>query len=1607
MDRRGQYQFSQAFSHIIPSEHESVNPNTASLNYKASLFQLRGVRPSIDLKLHIVYSFGTVGTFGLPPNWSFDLPYVLDGKSVTVSGRTYVIDPEWSDVKGHASGLKYVNNHGIRFQKIEPPQDLPSGLPGQYAYRLDQADGSKDYFDEYGRPLEHHDIYSNFIYYSYQEAAESGVDGRNILLDYIQDSWGQKVRFGYMDGSEFVCTLPDGSSTTVVFSQDGIITIDDPASLRTVFEYVPFVGNSRKKVLSSITYPTGLTSRYDYGVTQYYDADGSTKNMPKVNDHYHLDVDGQVYSHTSYDLGWFSGGNTYTGAAIGLKMAGATDTLMDGDGKALTYRYSIYSSRPSIQLMVNRYDVTQTSYDQNENALTRTTTFINNYHLPVEQIQYTADNHKGFKEAFRTVYSYEISIDQGSRATTYNLPASTEAFYNKASKGEPDWQPLSFTQAKYNEYGNLVSSSEELQVAGSGYVKQTTTQNEYMTTAVNIQVVEKSVRIDEVTHTEELTENVPTADGRAVASTTTLFRAGIGKPVQPWTQRLFEYDSRGRNSTETIAWAHGAHVPDGSVGSVTNKIKYAFSNGTLTQTGYDADNNATIVTYDMRKHAGPITSKKLPLGQTETFEYDKISRLTKHIDALGHVTTVTHTIGMNGGSQREESPMGYIKISNFDILGREKDVFDNGDPTKPSTQTSRLFSRKCYDCRSRVKESTDKLGLTTTYTYDGLDRQLSVTDPKGNIVCNIYDDASRTVTQTMNGDLRTITQLNGRSEKVKVASYPDSGDSSTNHFLVEDIIYDGNQRVLSSVLSQTSRFGGEPTILEKTDTEYGPISVTLSKTTAGYTDAGKDVVKRRFTLDLFGNIYTWIKETNYADGRSFQHHGPVEIYDKNNRLVVYRNQLGNQETSTYNANGWLQQTTRFDKSPVTWTCDDVGQFIKTAYPSGITESKYNADGRLSEVKDHTGTIRYKTSLDGTLTTVTYPDGRIQSNTLDSYNRGVKETDVFGVSRTMDFGATGEVSHRKCKTDTVTYHYGVVNHMRDQCIGFTLRGGRTYETKIYYDGFGRLSRTIVQDSDSKVLLDTTYIFNAKGKVQSLQTKSATSLDLDSQRNLVYDGVGQLVKDSRKSKSSSVTIYTYDGNSNILSKVIDGKKIIMSYNKIDQRIDGGFQYDVNGRMTGDNQGYHYKFDDRDRLISVQIGASDSSSFDYRADNYLSRCDGAEMYYSGGKVNAMEITSDTGSMNASIFSGERDLIASYNNNNTSDYFHDSLGSTALLSGENRDVSITYDAYGVPKTSSPIETRSSFGFGQEFTDQASGLVYLRSRYYSPKQMAFISMDHNRQENRYSYCEGDPMNNVDPLGQSWISVAALGVGLAVGGLATAGFGYAVEASLLYMEVSQLTAAAASAAVGGAAGNVVGGFASAQVSGANYTAENAIIDATVGAIGGLSGNLMKKTATEYAARVGENLGEMGQKAIAAGIVGAVDSGTQAFTRPLLTGEPINPFKVIGSAAGGFVAGAVLQAYAKEMAKAQVKALSPRVMATTRQFLSRVRSRVQAANPSEISMLTAESIELVAFTSGRSSSIDLGSLDQASSTAVSRLGILSPYGAVGGDHNDIPLLITKL
>ena len=70
--------------------------------------------------------------------------------------------------------------------------------------------------------------------------------------------------------------------------------------------------------------------------------------------------------------------------------------------------------------------------------------------------------------------------------------------------------------------------------------------------------------------------------------------------------------------------------------------------------------------------------------------------------------------------------------------------------------------------------------------------------------------------------------------------------------------------------------------------------------------------------------------------------------------------------------------------------------------------------------------------------------------------------------------------------------------------------------------------------------------------------------------------------------------------------------------------------------------------------------------------------------------------------------------------------------------------------------EAGSGFGYNGEYYNAATGMVYLRARFYEPEMNRFSQKDVVRGSviqpgslNRYTYVQNDPVNFIDPSGQS------------------------------------------------------------------------------------------------------------------------------------------------------------------------------------------------------------------------------------------------------------------
>lgn len=149
----------------------------------------------------------------------------------------------------------------------------------------------------------------------------------------------------------------------------------------------------------------------------------------------------------------------------------------------------------------------------------------------------------------------------------------------------------------------------------------------------------------------------------------------------------------------------------------------------------------------------------------------------------------------------------------------------------------------------------------------------------------------------------------------------------------------------------------------------------------------------------------------------------------------------------------------------------------------------------------------------------------------------------------------------------------------------------------------------------------------------------------------------------------------------------------------------------------------------------------------------------------------------------------IAEYQGSVSEYYLGDALGSVRQLTDSQGEIRLatTYEPYGnIAETVGNAQT--SYGFTGEFTD-ASGLVYLRARYYAPEQGRFTTRDTWDGDvntpaslNRFNYAHSNPVMYTDPSGNCIFAVVdtflcAL-LGGVVGGTVGGFVGYHVAGGL-------------------------------------------------------------------------------------------------------------------------------------------------------------------------------------------------------------------------------------
>ncbi|MBI2773136.1 MAG: RHS repeat-associated core domain-containing protein [Chloroflexi bacterium] len=260
---------------------------------------------------------------------------------------------------------------------------------------------------------------------------------------------------------------------------------------------------------------------------------------------------------------------------------------------------------------------------------------------------------------------------------------------------------------------------------------------------------------------------------------------------------------------------------------------------------------------------------------------------------------------------------------------------------------------------------------------------------------------------------------------------------------------------------------------------------------------------------------------------------------------------------------------------------------------------------------------------------------------------------------------------------------------------------------------------------------------------------------------------------------------------------------------------YSYDTANRMTGDGSRTYtwnaadrlvqrgadtFSYDALARLTSSTVSGS-TRTFSYDGDGLLtSATQGATAAYLWDSTSTPAVLLKAGTDR--IVWGLGPLYGVRGDGTTYTFARDALGSVrAEVNGAGTaQKTFLYSAFGEPQGAPAGSSPTLFGFVGELRD-ASGLIYLRARWYDPATGRFMSRDPVPGDatipvslNGYAYGYGDPTRFTDPSGRCGGPLLAVCIGAIVGGITGAAGAVAQGGSL-----EQVAAATAVGALGGAA----------------------------------------------------------------------------------------------------------------------------------------------------------------------------------------------------------------
>jgi RHS repeat-associated protein len=568
---------------------------------------------------------------------------------------------------------------------------------------------------------------------------------------------------------------------------------------------------------------------------------------------------------------------------------------------------------------------------------------------------------------------------------------------------------------------------------------------------------------------------------------------------------------------------------------------------------------------------GQVLEQTDVAGVTTTASYDAAGRVKSQTDALGNTTTIAYETAAAHGrnathasAPAAEGAAAKISTEERDALGRVVRVSDNLRQGAPVDGHTRVAETREYRGASTVA-ITDAWGATTVSTKDALDRVVSVVAPNGLTEVTEYDDIAGTKT-------------------TGVTATGDLADAE----LVGTVTTDVNGRTTATSGTRADGVG-----VPGTSSEYDGLGRTTRTSTASATTT----IER----DAFGNpAVTTITPT--ATGVGTDAEPAAASTDETITAERVFDEFGASRQKTLTDAGESRTGRRV-------TSDELGR-------------------TLTEIDQHQQTTAYTYSADGLVTSISYADGSVTTNTYDADTRQLLRTQTEHPDRPTVASATeyDRVTGQPTKVydpanpagTTIRYTHDGFGNLTEVVYpdGSTVaheyddHGRRLATTDVAgtttvfgYTKAGLLASAVQRDAQGEELADVAYTYDGLGRVtdvlrgngvttrieytsaSEIASEATTRADgrPESARAYSYDGEGRLVQrtdalhpDDGGVPTATTTAYTYDVHNRLRSSTVhDGATV-------DATASSRTDYDVN--VSGDIT---------EETVTLRPGSSDAAA------------------------------------------------------------------------------------------------------------------------------------------------------------------------------------------------------------------------------------------------------------------------------------------------------------------------------------------------------------------------------------------------------------------------------